>query len=198
MTESRPGPDPARAAEISPSLALDLRLRRLEATVGSGPLASSPSSKAILLRALAAQQQIDASTSTHTALRRFASEFESNRRILDSALRLSDSTQANAHETLSAADKILLVQEAEAEMRAMERVLLECQALDARGVAGSGTLSECDTLQPSLSRLSDAQRDEIAIKHDQLEERLFHALETYQSNVSLASASEFELRGVPD
>lgn len=87
-------------------------------------------------------------------MRRFIKEYESNRRILDPGFRVTrggssaegegDRGGESYHagkDILSVPDQLVLVQDAEVELRAMERVLLECQALDQRGVAGSGNLA---------------------------------------------------------
>lgn len=154
------------SATIPPSLALELRLRQLESSIGSSSsptTSSSSNSKPLLLRALAAQKQIEASTSSHNALRRFIKEYDANSRILDPGFRVTrgsgsdgategESSSNQSHpdgqthaqvgrEVLSVADQLVLVQDAEVELRAMERLLLECQALDQRGVAGSGNLA---------------------------------------------------------
>lgn len=129
-------------SSFPPSLILDLRLRRLEATIGE-QAASPADAKPIALRAQAAEKQVEAATAGHSALRRFVKEYDTNQRILDPSFRVSN-TESNAQETLSVADQLLLIQEAEPELRALERVLLECQALDQRGVTGSGNLAgEC-------------------------------------------------------
>lgn len=124
----------------------------------------------ILLRALAAKQLLETSASTHSSLRKFLRDFDANRRLLDGGFRydarsssdvardatrflplsLSLSLDASGDEqsgsgsreaVLTTQEQILLVVDAEKDMRTLERMLLECEALDRRGVAGAGKMA---------------------------------------------------------
>ncbi|CAO1627965.1 unnamed protein product [Sympodiomycopsis kandeliae] len=174
--------DPSARPSIPPSLALDLRLRALESTIGSHfPL--SDTTKPIYNRTISAQELLSSSTADHSALKRFIQEYDSNRRILDGAFQ-PDPDQTHQ---LSVDDQIVLILEAESEMRRMERVLSECHALDQRGVSGSGNLSQYQQLQPSLDRIKTTLHTELEPNHTQLQERLFKAIETYHTNIDTLS-----------
>lgn len=185
---------------ISPTLALELRLRQIESLIGPIPSSSTSASQGatlpspVLIRALAAQRNLDASTSTHASLRRFVKDFDSNRRILDAGfrpVRKVDGAQdgPSARDTrlafqgdeddaggsadaarergagaqdrdasvLTPAEQIVMILDSEAELRALERILVECEALEKRGVAGAGTLAgECCALSLRQGRDGEA------------------------------------------
>lgn len=164
MTEQQS--DEGKAASISPITALQLRLNQLQAAIGASVGPSSPTSS-ILLRASAAQRAIEESTASSATLRRFVKDFDANRRLLQGGfqigrasqylqedpadiLRGTEGAKAAANKdgevarsvagSLTTGEQLTLILDCEQDMRRLDRILSECQALDQRGVTGSGRL----------------------------------------------------------
>lgn len=168
---------PAREPrQISPTLALDLRIRFLETLLRAPPHSSSPnSSPASLARRVAhiheaMQQALETPQGGTDAVRRFVQNCSSllvylaslptsrslglvlpadelNSPLLTPAL---PSAPLEPDAPSSSASKLALVLEAEHDLRTLERDLRELAVLDERGVVGAGQLAGA---APTLAHL---------------------------------------------
>lgn len=140
-------------------LSLDLRLRFLESILNAPPSTSSGPQGSLSRRLSILNQQLDnaISESSTDAVRRFVkscapapqkgARTEDGRTLTlpladelnEPLLRAPTATNPNPDE-LPPATKLLVVLEAEQEVRQLERELRELDALDSRGVVGAGSL----------------------------------------------------------
>lgn len=195
---------------LTPSLALELRLKKLEHLVGA-PAAPNPTATArpALLRALAAKHAIDDVTSAYSsssssssnqsslaALRSFVQkDFDASRRYLSGGFRgytpgaegAEDVGDARATSVLSPQEQVLILLESLQDMRAVEWILVECKELDARGYAGAGKLAEHEAQWSRLNKLQAKLYGQLGHGVATKEQELFRILESYQRQVETAS-----------
>ncbi|GJN88776.1 hypothetical protein Rhopal_001745-T1 [Rhodotorula paludigena] len=181
---------PAREPQqISPTLALDLRIRFLETLLRAPPHSSSPnSSPASLARRVAhvheaLQQALETPQGGTDAVRRFVQNYELNSPLLTPAL---PSAPPEPDAPTSSASKLALVLEAEHDLRTLERDLRELAVLDERGVVGAGQLADHEALRPTLDDVVTKVKP-VAKEYVSLEQRTTALLQGYNDYISTMS-----------
>ncbi|KAK4703619.1 hypothetical protein P7C70_g2597, partial [Phenoliferia sp. Uapishka_3] len=171
---------------LSPTLALDLRLRFLS-TLLTGSLAPSRNqSDAISLtrRADLIQARLKEALDTGgggDAVRRFVQGYELNAPLL----RLPPAPSL-ALEEMSPQAKVALILESEGEIRQLERELREVETLEHRGVVGSGNLADHEGLKPALAEVKANVTPQIT-SYSSLEARTNALLSRYNEYIDTLS-----------
>ncbi|KAG6821451.1 hypothetical protein H0H93_010175 [Arthromyces matolae] len=206
QSEAQPQESKQPKVPIDPLLALDLRLRWLEAIlngVGVGAAASSSKSalkptegtpgqtSTISRTAHDLHRNFNAIVASNDGLRRFIAQYDQHSHLLTPTFALSDPT-SESH-TMSVAQFEALLTEMEPDIRAAERDLQEIEMLEKKGVIGAGKLeyklklfSAYEELQPRLDELLALHQEntEMAAK---LEERIAALVERHATQVDTLS-----------
>ncbi|KAG6879247.1 hypothetical protein C0992_004241 [Termitomyces sp. T32_za158] len=181
---------------IDPRLALDLRLRWLEALlvgVGvSGGNVSKTGRKSTeeahtpsLCRAAGdLQQRLDVIVASNDGLRRFLAQYDQYAHFLSPAFALSDPTSEG--NTMSVAQLEALLTEMEPDIRAAERDMREIEMLESKGVTGAGKLGSYEELQPRLDKLLIQYREDAELA-ESLEKRIASLVERHATQVDTLS-----------
>ncbi|KZV79888.1 hypothetical protein EXIGLDRAFT_734026 [Exidia glandulosa HHB12029] len=188
MSESNPSSStPAPANPISPLVALQLRIRWLEALVlGLRPtgVSSAPAGpqQPLARRALDAQARLDSIVASNDSLRHFMNHYDEYAHLLTPAFALSP--PASQQPDAGALDALLV--EMEQDIRAADRDLREIDELEKGGATGAGKLIEHEQLQPRLRALVQAHEEDMQLAA-KLEERIAVLLRRYATEVDALS-----------
>jgi len=194
-TESSSAPAPVVAApgQISPALALQLRVRWLEALIHG--LRSTPApaqlgtsqqqqQQSLTRRAHDVQTQLEGVARSNDAIRHFLDKWDQHAQLLSPAFALSPSSSSDSAQlfdgSVGAFDALLA--DTEPDIRAADSALREIADLESAGVTGAGRLAEHEALQPRLRALVQAQEEDLETA-SQLERRVGELLRRYAIEV---------------
>ncbi|GAA6036978.1 hypothetical protein JCM8097_005488 [Rhodosporidiobolus ruineniae] len=190
----------AQPPQLTPELALDLRLRFLEHLVRPTSASATPSAASLARRVAHVNQQLTAALGGQAAgaggggaagggseaVRRFVQNYDLNVPLLSVApVPLSPSSSAGEAD-LTPQAKVNLILEAENEIRTLERELREIAVLDERGAVGAGKLGDHEALKPELGDTRRAAAP-IATSYASLEARTTNLLQQYNDYISTLS-----------
>ncbi|POY70619.1 hypothetical protein BMF94_6397 [Rhodotorula taiwanensis] len=176
---------------LSPSTALDLRIRFLEAILlprsTSADLGqSTPKPRVPIARHVATlREQLRTALEVQggsEAVKRFVANYDANAPLLT----VGALPAAPESDRLSPETKATLVLEAENEIRTLERDLRELQVLNERNVVDAGQLEEANRLQPGLVDVRAGSKPLISGYSD-LETRTTALLQRYNHYISTLS-----------
>lgn len=167
--------------------ALESRLRVIETIATGQAPARYDASKSITRRADEATTAFRTVVETpgNEPIRRFVDGYEANAALLRTPLP-TDGLPIGDEPMPSNETKAIMVLEAEADLRSVEKDLRELEALDKRDLAGAGTLGAHESLQQSLQQLR-AELPAVARSYSALEDRLTTVLEHYNAHISNVS-----------
>ncbi|GAA6060149.1 hypothetical protein JCM10212_001446 [Sporobolomyces blumeae] len=179
---------PARPVKVSPELAIDLRLRFLEALVSSRPsryTQSRPTPPSLARRVSLLEAELksalDSNASTE-AVRRFVQNYDYNAPLLS----IPPVPAAPDELEVTPQAKVALTLEAEHELRQLERGLREIETLEQRGVVEAGKLPEHEALVPRLEQL-ETNLAPIVREHAAIEQRTTTLLQRYNDHIATLS-----------
>ncbi|KAG6845508.1 hypothetical protein H0H87_008405 [Tephrocybe sp. NHM501043] len=192
-----------QSTPIDPRLALDLRLRWLEALlVGVGGVGVGRSKPAVeethastltqaqtLCRtAEDLQRRLDTVVATNDELKRFLAQYDQNAHLLTPAFALSlpGLDAAEGSTSMSPAQLEALLAEMEPDIRAAERDMREIELLESKGVTGAGKLGSYEELQPRLDKLIAQHRADAELAAS-LERRTAALVERHATQVDALS-----------
>ncbi|KAG6813156.1 hypothetical protein H0H92_013562 [Tricholoma furcatifolium] len=185
------------ATPIDPRLALDLRLRWLEALligIGINPKSSRKAtevtSHTLCRTAEDLQRRLDAIVASNDGLKRFLAQYDQHAHLLTPAFGLSlpgtSLDPASENSTMSAAQVEALLAEMEPDIRAAERDMHEIEQLEAKGVTGAGKLGSYEELKPRLDRLLAQHHSDVELAAS-LERRIGALMERHATQVDALS-----------
>ncbi|CAO1617554.1 unnamed protein product [Parajaminaea phylloscopi] len=195
---------------LTPALALELRLRKLESLVGSPAASAGSTGRPASIRALAAKRAIEDATSSNgpgsnvstsqsslASLRRFVhQDFDVSRRYLSAGFRGHATAGKDADPSaqdyrqqgpLTPEEQMLILLDSQADMRTLERILGECRELDSRGAASAGKLAGCEEHSARLKALDEKLKSHLMPQLTQQEQGLFDLLADYQRHTNAMS-----------
>ncbi|KAG5353553.1 hypothetical protein J132_06506 [Termitomyces sp. J132] len=186
---------------IDPRLALDLRLRWLEALLvgvgvglgvesaprtGRKSTEKAPGHTFSLCRAAEdLQRRLDAVVASNEGLRRFLAQYDQHAHFLNPAFALSDPTYEEEH-TMSVVQLEAFLAEMEPDIRAAERDMSEIEMLESKGVTGVGQLGSYEELQNRLDKLMAQHRADAELAAS-LEKRIANLMERNATQVDALS-----------
>ncbi|KIY51859.1 hypothetical protein FISHEDRAFT_17432, partial [Fistulina hepatica ATCC 64428] len=177
------------AKPINPEVALELRLRWLEALlVGAGKDARDVKrADTIMKTAEDIQHRLDVIVQGNDGLKRFMEHYDQHAHLLTPPFALSGILREQAaQETMSEAEIDAFLAEMEPDIRAADRDMREIEILEKKGVTGPGHLAEYEALQPRLRALLQAQGEDAA-QLVTLERRIARLMEQNSSQIDLLS-----------
>ncbi|EJD54182.1 hypothetical protein AURDEDRAFT_179412 [Auricularia subglabra TFB-10046 SS5] len=177
-----------QANPITPLVALQLRLRWLEAVINGlrpGSMSAIPRDQAQLARrALDTQAKFNAIVNSNDSLKRFMDHYDEYAHLLTPAFALSPAGPSATQPESGAVDALLV--EMESDIRAADRDLREISELEKSGVTGAGRLVEHEQLQPRLRALVQAHEEDMDIAA-RLEQRIAVLLRRYATEIDALS-----------
>ncbi|KAF8074888.1 hypothetical protein FPV67DRAFT_1475339 [Lyophyllum atratum] len=185
---------------IDPALALDLRLRWLEAILlgvkqdardRKGKEREKPhelSDGETLCRiAEDLQRRLDAVIEGNDGLKRFVAHYDQHAHLLTPAFALSGSLpEPPSYGTMSPEQLEAFLTEMEPDIRAADRDMREIELLEQKGVTGAGKLATYEALQPRLVNLLKAHQADIELAAS-LEKRTAALMERHATQVDALS-----------
>ncbi|KAF5328892.1 hypothetical protein D9611_014262 [Ephemerocybe angulata] len=192
-------PPSAPRKPIDPQLALELRVRWLEALVlglsgstlkGKGKELGLGGGKGENLVRLAenVQGQLEAAVDGNEGLRKFMAQYDQHAHLLTSSFALSGVLQdeAPSYSDLSPEEIDAFLTEMEPDIRAADSDMREIDALVKKGVTSAGKLSDYETLQPRLDALLKANTADIELAAS-LERRIATLMQKHANSVDALS-----------
>jgi len=175
--------------KVDPLLALELRLRWLEAlilgvkqdlgkdkkgkaredyatvTVANSAAAANLKHGETLMRlAETVQQKLDKAVEGNEGLKRFMDNYEQHAHLLTPSFALSGILpDPPTYDKMTPEEINALIAEMEPDIRAADRDMLEIDALEKKGVLGAGKLPEYEKLQPRLQALLKAHQEDAEL-----------------------------------
>ncbi|RDB20846.1 hypothetical protein Hypma_012052 [Hypsizygus marmoreus] len=198
-TPPKPPPHPT----IDPELALDLRLRWLEAILlgvkqdyssardRKGKEREKPyelSHGETLCRITEdLQRRLDAVVEGNDGLKRFMSQYDQHAHLLTPAFALSGTLpDPPSYENMSPEQLEAFLTEMEPDIRAADRDMREIELLEQKGVTGAGKLADYEYLQPRLDALLKEHRQDLELAAS-LEKRVAGLIERHATQVDALS-----------
>ncbi|EAU90447.2 hypothetical protein CC1G_00831 [Coprinopsis cinerea okayama7 len=207
-----PAPPPK---PIDPRLALELRVRWLEAIVyGTKQDVSNPTTTTRLSRpapprkgkqrdlsglkdgetlmrlAENVQQRLEAAVDGNEGLKKFMSHYDQHSQYLTSAFALSgllsEEDPSSAYSNMTPEEIDAFLTEMEPEIRAADRDMQEIEALVNKGVTGAGKLPDHEKLQSRLESLLEANKADIELAAS-LEKRIATLMQKHARSVDALS-----------
>ncbi|KAH7097247.1 hypothetical protein BKA62DRAFT_716997 [Auriculariales sp. MPI-PUGE-AT-0066] len=183
-------PEPtAPAPQISPVLALQLRVRWLEALIHGlrpQPAQQQQGQPPLTRRAQDLQDQLGAIVRSNDAVRHFVDKWDTHAHLLSPAFALSP-TSSSQDPSLAEFDGFdALLADMESDIRSADSALREIAELDANGATGAGNLAQHEALQPRLRALLQDQDEDVEAA-SQLEKRVADILRRYSIEVDVLS-----------
>ncbi|KAF8328841.1 uncharacterized protein EI90DRAFT_3063759 [Cantharellus anzutake] len=184
-------------ASVPPLISLELRIRWLEALISGLDTRNNHRGrtqtkgkdiKGLLHMTQDVQRELEEILEANDSLRRFMNTYEEYEQILAPMFASSPLGPANApsFDELSPVEFEVLLKELEPDIRSADQDLREIQALDKRGVAGTGKLLEHEELKPRLAALIRNQV-EIDERRKVLDARLSSLMQRYTTHVNALS-----------
>ncbi|KAF8892294.1 hypothetical protein BD779DRAFT_105887 [Infundibulicybe gibba] len=182
--EAKSSPASKPPPAIEPALALELRIRWLEAILLGVRKGKDTSPDAPLL-ALAAdvQHRLSGIVDENDGLKRFMDHYEAHAHVLTPAFALGTTTDSPAYKTMAPEEAEALLTEMEPDVRAADRDMRDIEALEQRGVISAGKLA---ALQPRLDALIKAHEEDAA-RALALEKRVTALMERHATHVDALS-----------
>ncbi|KAG5634510.1 hypothetical protein H0H81_001703 [Sphagnurus paluster] len=189
---------PTPPASIDPALALDLRLRWLEALLlgvntardkkGKDRQPAELAGSTLSRTAEDLQRRLDAVVEGNDGLKRFMAQYDQHAHLLTPAFALSGATDAEApaYDALAPEQLEAFLAEMEADIRAADRDMREIELLQAKGVMGAGRLASYEELQPRLIALLKAHQADVELIAS-LERRTAALMEQHATQVDALS-----------
>ncbi|KAJ3500653.1 hypothetical protein NLJ89_g9700 [Agrocybe chaxingu] len=184
--ETRHGP-----GKVDPVLALELRLRWLEAlilgvkqdlgkdkkgkgkeeyAVGGSTSATAAAAahlkpgETLVRLAETVQQKLDKSVEGNEGLKRFMDTYDQHAHLLTPSFALSGILpEPPTYDKMSPEEINAFLAEMEPDIRAADRDMLEIEALEKKGVLGAGKLADYERLKPRLEQLLKAQQEDAEL-----------------------------------
>ncbi|KZO92403.1 hypothetical protein CALVIDRAFT_309988 [Calocera viscosa TUFC12733] len=182
------------AAEMTPEVSLELRLRWLEALVlGSGGRRVPPGRHSkqlthpLVREADEVQERLAAICKDNLSLKRFMSCFD-----LYAPLLPPPDDQPAPPDSLTPEEAAAYFAEAEADVRAADRDMADIKELERKGVVHAGRLPEQDALRPRLRNVMKHHSNNRK-KFADMEKRVMGLLQTYASSIDTLSEKFVEL-----
>ncbi|KAG6909044.1 hypothetical protein DXG01_002319 [Tephrocybe rancida] len=187
-----------QSTQIDPRLALDLRLRWLEALLvgvgGRKPGEEQQQTRHTLCRtAEDLQRRLDAVVASNDGLKRFLAQYDQHAHLLTPAFALSlpslDPT-SDGEDTMPTAQLEALLAEMEPDIRAAERDMREIELLESKGVTGAGKLGCVFYSIVASITFGDLTSDSSFAAYEELQPRLDALLAQHREDLELAAALE--------
>lgn len=194
-----------RPVTIEPALALELRLRWLEAIVlgvsrerkGKGregdqdalasPASHSKQGETLVRLAESVQQRLDAAVEGNEGLRRFMEHYDRNAHLLTPSFALSGILpDPPTYENMTPEELEAFLAEMEPDIRSADRDMREIEMLEKKGVTGAGKLTDHEKLQPRLDALIDAHHEDLVLAAS-LEKRVATLMDRHATYVDTLS-----------
>jgi len=194
--------------KIDPILALELRLRWLEALVlgvnqdlgrdrkgkareeystATAAIASLKHGETLSRLAEKVQQKLDKVVEGNEGLTKFMNQYDKHAPLLMPSFVLSDTVRdPPTYDKMSAEELDAFLTEIEPEIRAADRDMLEVEVLEKRGVTGAGRLLDYEELQPRLKAILDAYEEDVRVANS-LERRIASLVERHATYVDTLS-----------
>ncbi|KAG5647826.1 hypothetical protein DXG03_007750 [Asterophora parasitica] len=192
---------PVPPASIDPALALDLRLRWLEAILlgvkqdsvdrkGKEHERPLPEGETLARAAENIQRRLDTVVGSNDGLKQFMAHYDQHAHLLTPAFALSGSLQdagaTPTYDTMPTEQLEALLTEMESDIRAADRDMREIELLEQKGVTGAGKLAGYEELQPRLIKLLKAYQADVELAAS-LERRTAALMERHATQVDALS-----------
>ncbi|KAF9266963.1 hypothetical protein L218DRAFT_971318 [Marasmius fiardii PR-910] len=186
--------DPIPKTEIEPELALELRIRWLEALI-SGVDATSTARKApevkrgesLIRSANELQKTLNSIVEGNDGLKRFISQYDHHAQYLTPSFALSGLLpDGMTYDNMSSSDLETYLKEMENDIRSADRDMREIEALEAKGVTGAGKLADYVPLLPRVDNLLKSSAED-AKRVEALEKRISGIIESHAVYVDALS-----------
>jgi len=185
---------------IDPALALDLRLRWLEAILlgvkqdardRKGKEREKPheltTGETLCRVAEDLQRRLNAVVESNDGLKRFVAHYDQHAHLLTPAFALSGTLpDPPSYDTMSPEQLEAFLTELEPDIRAADRDMREIELLEQKGVTGAGKLATYEVLQPRLVKLLKAHQEDIELASS-LEKRTAALIERHATQVDALS-----------
>ncbi|KAF8809498.1 hypothetical protein BYT27DRAFT_7094051 [Phlegmacium glaucopus] len=180
----------APPAKIDPLLALELRLRWLEALilgVKQTAIANLKHGETLSRLAEMVQQKLNKAVQGNEGLTKFMNQYDKHAPLLMPSFVLSGTIPGPPmYDNMSPAEMDAFLTEMEPEIRTADRDMLEVEALEKKGVTGAGRLLDYEELQPRLKAILDAHEEDARLA-DSLEIRIASLVERHATYVDALS-----------
>lgn len=199
---------PAPPTKIDPVLALELRLRWLEALVlgvkqdlgrdrkgkareeystATAAIASLKHGETLSRLTEKVQQKLEKAVQGNEGLTKFMNQYDKHAPLLMPSFVLSDTVpDPPTYDKMSSEELDAFLTEIEPEIRAADRDMLEVEALEKRGVTGAGRLLDYEELHPRLKAILVAHEEDARLA-DSLERRIASLVERHATYVDTLS-----------
>ncbi|KAF9474751.1 hypothetical protein BDN70DRAFT_884463 [Pholiota conissans] len=196
---------PRGPGKVDPVLALELRLRWLEALIlgikqdlgkgkgkareeytGIAPAHLKPGETLTRL-AETVQSKLDKAVIDNEGLKRFMDSYDQNAHLLTPSFALSGILpNAPTYDKMSPEEINAFLAEMEPDIRAADRDMLEIDTLEKKGVTGAGKLSDYEKLEPRLQALLKAHEEDAEFAAE-LETRISALVDQHATYVDTLS-----------
>ncbi|KAK7061010.1 hypothetical protein VNI00_000745 [Paramarasmius palmivorus] len=184
---------------LEPELALELRVRWLEALVlgvkddnsisalsGLKKPAEIKEGETLMRAAQDLQKRLNSITEGNDGLKRFISHYDQHAQYLTPSFALSGLHETPTYESMTPAELETYLKEMESDIRSADRDMREIEALEQKGVTGAGKLASYVPLLPRLEKLMK-DYDEDAQRVDKLEKRIARIIESHATYIDALS-----------
>lgn len=180
-------------AEIEPELALELRIRWLEALVlgvnatSTGKGHGLKQTESLIRSANELQKSLNNVVERNDELKRFVSQYDQHAQYLTPSFALSGLLPDGvSYDNMSSSDLEIYLKEMESDIRSADRDMREIEALEAKGVTGAGKLADYVPLLPRVDKLLKAYAED-AKRVEALEKRISGIIESHAVYVDALS-----------
>jgi len=182
---------PSPPTKIDPLIALELRLRWLEALILGVKQdlggASLKHGETVSRLAEMVQRKLNKAVQGNEGLTKFMDQYDQHAPFLMPSFVLSEAVpDPPTYDKMSAEQVEAYLTEMEPEIRTADRDMLEVEALEKRGVTGAGRLLDYEELQPRLKAILDAHEEDARLA-DSLEIRIASLVERHATYVDTLS-----------
>ncbi|KAM0792160.1 hypothetical protein ACM66B_004857 [Microbotryomycetes sp. NB124-2] len=178
---------------VTPEVALELRLRYLEALLvpppphdGHGDGAADSSNASVLRRVSTINETLSTATDTiqgTEAIKRFISSYDLNEPLLKHQSTVNTLPRPTESEDLSVNSKLTLLLDFEQDVTRLERDLREIQVFDEKDVVGAGRLAEHEHMAPELEEIRKRLAP-LSEEYAALDTQALALLERYSAHIS--------------
>ncbi|TFK39777.1 hypothetical protein BDQ12DRAFT_510594 [Crucibulum laeve] len=187
----------ARPPVIEPALALELRLRWLEAIIlgvrqdGKDRKGKEKEvlqhGETLVRTAENVRHRLDSVVEGNEGLRKFMEHYDQNAHLLTPAFALSGTLpDPPTYENMSSEELEAFLTEMEPDIRAADRDMREIEALERKGVTDAGKLGDYEILKPRADKLFQAHHENIELAAS-LEKRIASLMERHANYVDALS-----------
>jgi len=184
---------------IEPILALELRLRWLEAILlgvrqdakdrkGKEKVSELKNGETLMRLAEDIQRSLDSVVESNEGLKRFMDHYDQHAHLLTPSFALSGSLSGSppSYENMSPSELEAFLLEMEPDIRAADRDMREIDILEKKGVTGPGKLPDYEGLRTRLDSLLKAHKEDRRIATS-LEKRIAGLMERHATHVDALS-----------